>query len=430
MLLAGPWTEDGRAARLLAWFGPRAPRLRKALLAEVSLAFATGPPPSPPALADWLRDDATALRLHRLLLRRGPVPPAPLEPPVMAPSPPFAKLALPPIATPGALAAWLGVGTDELDWFADVNDRLQRPAKIGRRHYRSRWVAKRSGGARLIEAPLPRLKALQRQVLDGILNEVPAHAAAFGFVPGRSCLAGAAHHAGEEMVVTADLAGFFESVPASRVHAIWRELGYPWAVARILTGLCTLRTPPDVLAERSDLPWTRRRMLAAAHLPQGAPTSPALANLAAYRLDQRLSALLHRAGGRYSRYADDLAFSGDRAVFAGARRFLAVLDEIVCDEGFCLNPAKTRIMPQGARQTVTGLVVNSHANTPRTEFDRLKAILTNCRRHGPAEQNRAGHPAFRQHLEGRVAWVEAVNPRRGARLRALFDAIAWPAPPV
>jgi len=78
------------------------------------------------------------------------------------------------------------------------------------------------------------------------------------------------------------------------------------------------------------------------------------------------------------------------------------------------------------RRRVTGVVVNAHPNVARADYDRLRAILTNCLRHGPMGQNRGGHPRFRLHLAGRIGWVESLNPRRGARLRALFDRIEWP----
>lgn len=157
------------------------------------------------------------------------------------------------------------------------------------------------------------------------------------------------------------------------------------------------------------------------HLAQGAPTSPALANLAAHRLDARLSALATKEGLAYTRYADDLCFSGE---FVGDR-FLGWVEAIARDERFRIHPRKTRRMHRGTRQRVTSIVVNEHPNVDRPTFDRLKATLTNCVRHGPASQNRAEHPDFRAHLQGRIAWVSMVSPRRGEKLRALFDAIRW-----
>ena len=90
-----------------------------------------------------------------------------------------------------------------------------------------------------------------------------------------------------------------------------------------------------------------------------------------------------------------------------------------------MNHRKTRIMRQGARQHLAGLVVNQHMNVQRTDFDLLKATLTNCARLGPDSQNRRDHPSFRAHLQGRVGFVESINPARGKRLRAILERIQW-----
>jgi RNA-directed DNA polymerase len=86
---------------------------------------------------------------------------------------------------------------------------------------------------------------------------------------------------------------------------------------------------------------------------------------------------------------------------------------------------KSRFMRQGVRQQLAGVVVNTRTNIRREDYDRLKAILTNCIRHGPASQNRDGHSDFQGHLAGRIAYVAMLNPERGRRLRGLFDRIAW-----
>nr|WP_279609414.1 LysR substrate-binding domain-containing protein [Burkholderia cenocepacia] len=161
------------------------------------------------------------------------------------------------------------------------------------------------------------------------------------------------------------------------------------------------------------------------HLPQGAPTSPALANLCAFRFDLRLAALARSLDATYTRYADDLAFSGGGALARDIERLQIRIAAIALEEGFALQLRKTRVMRRGARQQLAGVVVNRHPNLARDAFDRLKAILTNCIRHGPASQNRDAHPDFRAHLAGRVAHAAALNAARGAKLRALFDRIAW-----
>ncbi|MEO1532151.1 MAG: reverse transcriptase family protein [Pseudomonadota bacterium] len=429
VLLGGGWDEEQLAARLKDWLGSKRARAPQRLAGELIAAWQAPYPPSPAVLTRLVEESPNfAVILSGLRRRRAVLPSPDLSPPIWQPTPTLAGLGLEPLATPLDLAQWLGLSLTELDWFSDPQNRLARPAALGRRHYEARWVPKRAGGHRLIEAPLPRLKAIQRRVLHEILEVVPPHPAARGFRRGEDVRRHAALHVGEETVITADFAAFYPSVPHARVHRIFRSLGYPWAVARLLAGLTTTRSPSDVLAapQGAALPWQERRQLAEPHLPQGAPTSPALANLACFALDRRLQALIHRMGGQYSRYADDLAFSGPRRIFPNdARGFLDILEGIVSDEGFRLNRQKTRVMRAGTCQRVTGMVVNAHINTARREFETLKAILTNCQRSGPASQNRSGHPAFRQHLEGRVSWHASVNPARGRRLYRLLDAIDW-----
>jgi hypothetical protein len=106
-------------------------------------------------------------------------------------------------------------------------------------------------------------------------------------------------------------------------------------------------------------------------------------------------------------------------------RFAVQAAAILLEEGFAVHHRKTRAMRRGVRQHLAGLVINEHANVVRADFDRLKAILTNCVRHGAESQNRDGHPAFRLHLEGRVGFVAMVNPAKGARLRRIFEQLRW-----
>jgi hypothetical protein len=207
-------------------------------------------------------------------------------------------------------------------------------------------------------------------------------------------------------------------------------------VAHALTALMTNRVAAGAWAEipvpaASHLRAAHAllgRRLATPHLPQGAPTSPMLANLCAFTLDRRLAGLAARLDATYTRYADDLVFSGDRTLARRAPAILATVRTIVADEGLRLNEGKTRVMTAGQRQRVTGVVVNAHPNVAREDLDRLKATLHNAATHGPQSQNRSGVPDFRAHLLGRIAWVAALNPARAARLRRTFELIAWEDP--
>jgi hypothetical protein len=281
-------------------------------------------------------------------------------------------------------------------------------------------LAKRQGGFRLVESPKWQLRELQRRILHEVLDHIPAHDAVHGFRSGRSPLSHAREHVNAGCVIRIDLTNFFARVGAGRVWGLFRLVGYPEQVAYALTGLVTNTVPARV---RRQCEPRLAAALAGPHLPQGAPTSPALANLAAYRLDRRLAGLAERTGVNYTRYADDLAFSGGRELLRGAAGFVSLVGRIAADEGFAVNPGKTAVLGSHNRQQLTGIVVNERPNVPRTEFDRLKATLHNCITHGPAGQNRAGHEDFHAHLAGRIAWVTAVNPDRGARLREMFEQI-------
>ncbi len=349
-----------------------------------------------------------------------------LRPPKFAPSPPFLDLELPALPTPGDIAAWLGLPINQLDWFTDERRQHRRTAIPDLQHYGYAFRAKRRGPPRLIEAPKPRLKTMQRRILHCILDRLPAHDAAHGFVKERSCRTGAELHTGQAVIVCFDIADFFLTTSLGRVHALFRSLGYPDAAARVLTRLCSTSTPESVF-DRIPSPHKHTRAALRAycepHLPQGAPTSPALANLVARRLDIRLTGLAASLGGRYTRYADDLTFSGDPDFASRTGSLMEAVATIVQDEGYALNERKTHVMRSSRRQQVTGIVVNAHPNVSRDSFDQLKAILHNCLINGLATENRHDHPDFRAHLEGRIGWVYSLNPTRGEKLRAMLAAI-------
>jgi hypothetical protein len=338
-------------------------------------------------------------------------------------------IAIPKLVGEGDVARWLGIEPRQLRWLADIRGRNRKHPPGALRTYRYRWIPRRDRFPRLLEIPKLVLKRIQRKILADILDAVPAHPAAHGFSAGRSIVTNAAPHCGKATVLRFDLTDFFPSITSARVFRIFRTIGYPDDVARILTGLCTTSLPADVWEVRPNArigaDFIIRQRLITRHLPQGAPTSPALANLAAHRLDRRLSALARAAGAAYTRYADDLTFSGDGELARSRKSFAAYVAHIASEEGFSLNFRKTRIFRAGVRQHVTGVVVNVLPNISRHEFDRLKAILTNCVRHGADSQNRAGIADFRAHLIGRVAHIASINSARGEKLRRIFRQIAW-----
>ena len=366
-----------------------------------------------------------------------------LRPAQPGPQPPWlderthGSRAAPRWATATGLAQALNLELDELLWLAPAHAHWRERAGLAMppSHYRHRLLPKRSGGLRLLEAPLPRLAQVQRSLLDQALNPIPTHEAAHGFVRGRGVASHVAMHAGQAVVARFDLRDFFTQVHTTRVRALWRALGHSRAMAELLTGLTTTRTPSAVRERLLDAVPTvpsaavagalaqrraRAQALARGHLPQGAPTSPAIANLCAFGLDVRLAALAQRFGARYSRYADDLVISGNEDLRRQWPNLRAWVSAIVRDEGFALNADKTRLMTASQRQHVTGLVLNTRPNLPRAQFDVLKAQL-----HRLAKQ--AGVPLQeRPRLMGQLQWARQwLVPTRAAKLQALFDAIRF-----
>jgi len=322
------------------------------------------------------------------------------------------------------LSNWLGLSSSKLEGYADVRGLERKSASTQQRHYHYIWKKKATGSARLLEIPKTNLRAIQRQIYSEILQKIPLHEACHGFRKGHSCLSYVKPHCAKPVVIRMDLQGFFNSIPVRRIHAIFETIGYSIDVARMLAGLCSNQVPHDVLMSNPDLSWRERKQYSTPHLPQGAPVSPALSNLAAFNLDVRLTSLMKKMAGAYTRYADDLAFSGNFSK-ATCHRLHALVCHIAMDEGFSLNTHKTRVMNQGVRQHLTGLVLNQHPNYPRYKYDRLKAILYNCVRYGVASQNRDKYVEFKAHLQGKISYVKSINATRAVKLEMLFDQIHW-----
>lgn len=288
---------------------------------------------------------------------------------------------------------------------ADFN-RLMRPGTTPGAPYVEFEIAKATGGIRRIAAPRAALKRVQRIINEQILANVPVHEACHGFVAGRSVVTNAEPHQQAAVVIKMDLRDFFPSVHYRRVAGLFRGLGYGEHIANLFAGLTTHRPVLD----DGTVVWPGA-------LPQGAPTSPAIANLISRALDRRLTGLADKVGARYTRYADDLTFSFAAAPEIAIGRFCWWVDQICQQEGFVENVAKRRVLRRGNQQRVTGVVVNSGLFVPREARRRFRAILHNCRRNGVAAEAR-GRDDFADYLRGFAAYVHMVQPELGARLLA------------
>lgn len=323
----------------------------------------------------------------------------------------LARYDLPVLQNEAELAAWLGITRERLRWFTH-----DRPADLVW-HYVRHTQPKRSGDTRVILAPKRELKALQRRVLHDLLDRVPPTEAAHGFRPAHSISTNARPHVGQQIVLNLDLQDFFPTITYPRVRGIFINLGYSYSVASTLALLCTEHD--RVTYERDDrcyyISVTPRA------LPQGAPTSPALANLVAARLDRRLIGLARASGWTYTRYADDLTFSGNDRESVGS--LLKMIKQIITEEHFTVHPNKVRVTHHSQRQIVTGLVVNDTVSTPRQLRRQLRAILHNAAQTGLESQNHEKHPEFRAYLAGMIGHVTAANAAQGQQLQAALQKV-------
>lgn len=318
---------------------------------------------------------------------------------------------LPSLSSEIALANWLGITLPRLRWF--TYDKAVETVW----HYYKFTIPKRSGGQRVIIAPKREIKALQRHVLQNLLDHFRPSDAAHGFIQGRSIVSNAAPHVGHPFMLKLDLKDFFPSISVWRAQRFFTRI-YPSAVA---AALALLMTEYD----REIVEWhgeTYYVSTGSRHLIQGAPTSPMMANILAYRLDGRLTGLAKSHGFAYTRYADDLTFSGDN--LDSTLRILDVAQRIIDDEGFAVNPAKTRLVRRSSRQVVTGVVVNDHLSAPRDVRRTLRAILNNAQRTGLVAQNRDHRPDFRAYVRGLIGYISEINPTQAAALMSQLDSLS------
>jgi RNA-directed DNA polymerase len=282
-------------------------------------------------------------------------------------------------------------------------------------HYVRFTIPKRDGTERPIWAPLPRLKAAQRWVLHNIVERLPTHGSAHGFLAGRSTLTNATVHQNSAVVVKMDVEQFFPTVTWRRVKGVFRRAGYREQISTLLALLCT--ESPRQIVEYDGKKYFIS--LGTRCLPQGAPTSPAITNALCLRLDRRITALAAKFGWRYTRYADDLTFSRPvGSPDSSPAALIKIVTKIVNAEGFRVKGSKTRLHRTGGRQTVTGLVVNGEGapRVPRKLRRQIKAAIHNLEKGKPLPE---GESLAR--LQGYAAYIAMTNPAVG---RAMLDRIA------
>lgn len=269
--------------------------------------------------------------------------------------------------------------------------------------YSKAYIPKRSGGARQLSIPSVDLKYIQRWILKNILENIPISEFAMGFCSGRSIVQNARNHLNKECVINVDLNDFFPSINIDDIFRIFFYYGYTKEMSFCFSKLCCHNSS----------------------LPQGSPASPYLSNIICLKLDKRLSLLAKKYDASYSRYADDITISGNKKI----KNIMLPLFNIIKDEGFSINPKKTRIQYSHQKQEVTGLTVNGTVEKISKNYKKkLKQEIYFCQKYGPTNhQNKINdnHAFYKEHLYGKAYFIHMVEPELGKRFLKELSQINW-----
>lgn len=269
-------------------------------------------------------------------------------------------------------------------------------------HYRSFEIPKRSGGMRSITAPYPTLMECQNWIYNNILIKSTVHSSAHGFTFKKSIITNAKIHIGQTCFLKVDIKDFFPSITINQIISVFKDLGYSHKVSFYLASICCYEDS----------------------LPQGAPTSPVLSNIVSYTLDRRLMSFAKMFNLKYTRYADDLAFSGDWIPV----KFIEYISEIIKSCGFEVNNKKTVLQQKKAQRILTGIsIADSEIKIPR-EFKRnLKQEVHYIRTFGifsHIRKQKIRDPEYLLTIIGRIRFWLSVEPSNEYAKRALVEILA------
>lgn len=254
--------------------------------------------------------------------------------------------------------------------------------------YRTFEIPKRSGGKREITAPYPSLKYVQTWIYKNILSQAKVHGCAHGFISKRSILTNASMHVNQKCVLKMDLKDFFPSIPKRWVIQLFNSLGYEGQVSFFLASLCCYEDT----------------------LPQGSPASPSISNIVAMHLDRRLYRLAKRFDLRYSRYADDIAFSGETI----SSQFIKYASDVISDCGFQVNQPKIRLYGEKGNKIITGVsLATGVPRLPRDYRRQLEKDLYYVDKYGlngHMVHNKIKNPRFLESLKGRISFWLMIEP--------------------
>jgi retron-type reverse transcriptase len=270
-------------------------------------------------------------------------------------------------------------------------------------NYHKFEIHKKNGGIRTIEAPNDDLKAIQTWIKEKILDNINVSEHAKGFKKNTNIVDNAKLHVEKELVINLDLKDFFPSITYAQIYRIFCYFGYNNQVSHLLTKLCT--NNENVL-------------------PQGSPASPSISNIVSLKLDKRLSKLADTYKATYSRYADDVSFSGSKYI----KNILSIAYKIINDEKFEINEQKVRLQYCFMKQEVTGLIVNKKVTISNHIVKELDNAIYYCQKYGVvSHMKRIGcdKSFYKEHLYGLAYFVKMVDIEKGVNFLKQLSEVVW-----
>lgn len=305
---------------------------------------------------------------------------------------------LPIIFSTAHLSLSLGLNIKSLDVLIDFRKNLYRPLIL----------RKKNGGTRCLLVPSSPILEVQYWIKENILDVSNFPSYVTGYQKGKSIIDNATFHSNQEIIIKFDLKNFYDSITVSRVYCTFRYLGYGKSISIDLAKLCTAfnENGKEIL-------------------PQGSPSSPAISNIVCSELDRRLYGYAVKCGFNYSRYSDDITFSGPKSDTIKKTVIYRIIEEC----GFQINAKKTKYIGSGNCQRVTGLNVNNGVTISKKKRKMIETHLHNCLRFGPyvhlKKIDMSYRTNYREWLLGNIYFIMSVHSNQGKKMKAKFDKINW-----
>jgi len=339
-------------------------------------------------------------------------------------------MALPAILTLGHLACRTKIPFETLRHYA---------TRAAQHPYRRFHIRKRSGGRRWISVPADGLRSVQSWLTEHVLRHVPVHPASRAFRRGDSIRKCAEEHVEARWLIKLDIADFFGSISEIQVFRAFAGMGYNRLVSMEMARLCT--DTPQVSDKYRMKAWKVRpykwpripgyQQRVLGRLPQGAPSSPMLANIAVIDVDEEVARIAMAHGLRYTRYSDDITLSTDGSFSRqAASKVIEEVAQVLKARGLYLNRKKTSITHPGARRVVLGLLVDGEEPRLTKSFrDRLRQHLYYLEKLGIAAHVSArsfdSAGGLYRHLRGLIDYANSIEPDYATSLRRRLDALPW-----